>query len=430
MLVAAVGCSDDSAVGPAVPAGVAPAVELTVGFDDPPLEGILFLRPDASTRNWRYTIDFGDDGKVDHEGVIRDEIGFRYRFEGPGVHRIAVVLEGTASPIRIERRVVVNDPAGTEILAERALPRSENSIFEGIALDRAGRFLYVGDFWDDLLYQVDAQSLDVQEGPLELEDGPEGLSVAPGDSLLYVLHKRFHLSVVAIPMFEVRRVFGSLGGFFIRLIDETHALLSGSGLAIQLVNVDDGAVEATGAGQWHFAVAPDGQRIAVLDRIDGVSVRLLALPALNELATYPIPDLGGVDAVAYDPDGSRLYVMGRDQGGVRFVLLDALNGEILESLPLVSAGCSIFCAANPVTVFANGRFVAFEQIDGVIIVDTSIDLPRFKAKAAGSVAANPERDAFYVLRSDGLLSKLTVAPLSSSRSRERRPPTVGSDEQR
>src|SRR5687768_13008669 len=89
-----VAACDRSVSDTPTPSGPAPEVSVSLGFGEPPLEGVLSLAPGAESANWGYSIDLDEDGQVDHEGVLEREIGFAYRFVTPGVHHIAVELSG------------------------------------------------------------------------------------------------------------------------------------------------------------------------------------------------------------------------------------------------------------------------------------------------------------------------------------------------
>src|SRR5688572_28920800 len=84
-------CSESSpSLGPQEPAGPAPSVRASVAFGESPLEGFLYLTPDAETRDWPYTVDLDGDGVAAHEGLLNREIGFGYRFVTPGIYRSQV----------------------------------------------------------------------------------------------------------------------------------------------------------------------------------------------------------------------------------------------------------------------------------------------------------------------------------------------------
>jgi outer membrane protein assembly factor BamB len=110
-----------------------------------------------------------------------------------------------------------------------------------------------------------------------------------------------------------------------------------------------------------------------------------------------------------------MYVFGRDDSGVRFLALDPSTGEVITSMSLGGSGCGIFCVANPVVTFASGRYIAFELGGAVIVVDTALDLPRYRFDLGGDdydepsgVAAHPDSDILYVLGPAGSLFKIRL----------------------
>ncbi len=412
----ALACEGDGTVAPE-PMGPEPDFSVSVGFGDPPVEGFARLTPTPESRSWRYELDLDDDGIADHSGILEREIAFRYALSTVGVHRIRVALEGPTGTVTRERVVVVNDPEdGIQVLAQRQIPVEDPSVtgFEGIAVDRSGEVLFASSFSDGKIYPLSTVDLSPIADPVEVATGPEGLSVIPSDSLLVVSHKRFFLTVITLPSLEVRRVIEPgdfLSGFFVHALTDDEALV-GTSSGLRLLSLEDGATlaEAPIRNAWHFDIAPDGGTVALTQNLEGAadSLHLLALPGLNLLRSFQLPVIGRI--VAFDSDG-RLYVMGWDDEGRRFLVVDPLTGEIATDMALDSQGCILgLCAANPAAVSSSGRYVAFEQYPGVIIVDTGLDLPLYRFEHGGSVAASPSGDVFFVLREDGLVSKIIVQP--------------------
>jgi DNA-binding beta-propeller fold protein YncE len=274
-----------------------------------------------------------------------------------------------------------------------------------------GGHVYAGDFSQGALHQVSATDLTTERPALDLEYGPEGLAVSRSEGRLFIIHKYEYLNVVSIPEMELVRSMEPFYGYFIRLVGEDHALIGGQFGDIQLVNRETGEVLRSSPGSWHFDVSPSEDRVAVLHYRDSFEIRLLSLPELTELTVLPLDGVPFADAVAFDPDGSRLYVIGEDSLGERFLAIDLASGDVVRDLRLEGGGCSFYCAANPVAVSSSGRYVFFEQHQsGVLVVDTELDMPLYRAPVTGSVAAAPADDIFYVLRPDGLLSKVAVRP--------------------
>ena len=365
---------------------------------------------------------------MDHAGTLEREIGFAFRFDAPGVHHIAVELSGPNGEQTIDLPVIVNDPQAVRILSQRSLidPNSDDGEFEGLTMDRSGRFLYVGDFENSLIYQVDPATLQVLGGPLPLPSPSppfgraEGLSVTPYDSLLIVAHKHQGLSTVAIPAMTVRRWVPAEADFFVHALDDTLALTR-SGSRLLLVDTRSGATlrHASIQGAWHFAVSEARDLVAVLafSEVEAEALVLVSLSTFEEVGRIQLHELASAQVVAFDPNEEKIYVVGQRGRGdeSHFVLVDTTSRSVLLSLPLGPGACRWFCVANPTATAPSGRYVAMEQGGGVYFIDTALDLPRyytgFRSGLAGmSVAASPVEDAFYLLRSDGLLAKVRLEP--------------------
>jgi DNA-binding beta-propeller fold protein YncE len=406
---------------PVIPAGPPPSISVSLAFGDAPVEGFAYLRPRSDTRNWRYSVDVDEDGSIDHQGVLEGDIGFAYRFTSPGVHYVHARLEGPEGFREDSAAVVVNDLEAVRVLNQRVLvdPNSDvRSIFEGITMDHAGRFLYVGDFENSEIHRVDPTTLQslARLPPLVPSEAPfgrvEGLAVAPSDSLLVVAHKYYALSVVAVPSMGVRRTLRMEGEFFVHALDDTLAISTGGGLV--LVDTRSGATlrRASISRAWHFAVSTERGLIAVAAYGEMPSLHIVSMPTFEVIARIELPSVDQADVVAFDPYEDKVYVMGRRAGESHFILVDLPSRAVILDMPLGPGSCG-YCAANPVATASNRRFVGMEQGGGVYFIDTSFDLPRYyiglRSQHTGmSVTASPIEDAFYLLRSDGLLLKVRI----------------------
>lgn len=404
------------------PSGPPPGIAVSLGFGGPPLEGFLYLHPTATTEDWGYSIDLNEDDQADHEGIVGRDIGFAYRFESPGVHRIRVDLTGPDGPQTIDAPVVVNDPNAVHILAQRQIvlggPFLDFS-FEGITTDRNGTAVYVADFWQNEIFRLDPSDLQDLGPSLKRprDRGFEALSVPPSDTLLFVMHKDFGMTVIAIPSMEFRRNIPVEGDFFAHAIDDTLALTTGWG-HFSLIDTRSGShIRALPIpAAWHFSVSPNGSMAAVLNVARPAAVHLVGLLDLQEIDRIDFPNLFSVSTVAFDPAGDRLYVMGSDGQDAHFLLVEVASRTVLLTLPLGPGRCG-YCVANPVATLPSGRFVAMEWGGGTYFIDTELDLPRFHTGirvgnnffAAGlSVAASPVEEAFYLLRPDGFIQKVRI----------------------
>ena len=429
LLMGVLGCDgsgeEAGPTAPPSPSGPAPSVEVTLGFGDAPVEGTLFLTPPPGSENWRYSVDLDGDGTPDHEGILGLRIGFRYRFAQAGIHSIRTVLRGPDEHRQdVESLVIVNDQGPLRIIAaNRVQPLDPMWVsFEGITTSSAGDAIYVANYSGGSLHRLDPTTLSVTGVIEEMSYSIEGLVVSPLDSFLFATYKYTHVAVVDLHDFEIERFQerAGVGGFFIHGIDERRALLGG-GNQLSHVDMRNGAVldvfRAPGDDftyTWHFDVTSDGGRAAVIVRGEHSAIHIVDPAIMESLGTVPLGPMEYPQLVAFDPSGTRLYVMGNtEEGEALFVAYHLATGTILRSLRLGRSYCSGYCVANPTATIRSGRYVAFEWNGGAYFIDTELDLPRYATQLPGSnvgfsVSASPIEDVFYFLRSDGLIQKLTI----------------------
>ena len=161
---------------------------------------------------------------------------------------------------------------------------------------------------------------------------------------------------------------------------------------------------------WHLAVSPDGSRIAALRNEDVGRELLFFTPDLEDLGGFDLSTYASVIAVAYHPSGAKLYVTARGAaGGEHFLVIDITAASVSARF-LGSNDCQVFCVANPVATSREGRWIVFAEETGAHFVDTATDEPVVRAQNAfigSGVAASPTENAFFFLRSDGLVTKVS-----------------------
>lgn len=408
---------NESVTEPSGKSPVRPTISVSREVGEPPLEGSLHLTPDARSLTWRYEVDLDEDGTPDQAGDLLRATSLAYRFETPGIHHLTISLSAPGDAFTVDFPMVVID-SNLRVVNQHRLHDLTSEIhrtFEGIAIDHAGRSLFVGDFYNSQIYQIDPESLQPLAGPIQLPrlaGGVEGLSVTPSDSLLVVAHKHHGLSVVAIPSMEVRRAMYAGAEYFIHAVDDTLAIGAGA-YGLVLIDTRSGAEvrRIPYSRGWHFAVSSEKDLIAVIVPTPP-TLHLVSMTSFQEVGQIPLP-MTNAEVVAFDPHENKAYLGWGGQGESVFVVVDLDLEAVMLRLPLGAGTCGIFCVANPVATSRDGHWVAMEQGGGVYFIDTTLDRPRyftgFKTGLSGmSVAASPVEDAFYLLRSDGLLMKVRI----------------------
>jgi len=409
---------------PALPEGPVPLVEVSLGFGNVPVEGEVFLSPPVGSENWRYEIDLDEDGRIDQQGILGLGIGFRYRFTTPGIHRIRTNLTGPEDrTVEVASLVVANDEGPIQILAVGQVTpvHPEWVSFEGIAMSHSGDALFVANYSGGSLHRLNPANLSVTGVIEEMSYSIEGISVSPKDSFLFAAYKYHHAASVELASFEIDRFFarGVGGKFFIQAVDERHALIGGEG-PLGLVDMRTGETvdqfRAPGAeftNTLHFALSPDAATAAVIVYDGAYSLHIIDVATLESLRTIPLGRMAYPRTLAFHPQGDRLYVIGHEDWGASFAVFDLRSGETLREVPLGRIFCSGYCVASPAATLLSGRYVAFEWGGGAYFIDTELDLPLYSIPPLGcycgfSVTASPVEDAFYFLRSDGLVQKIAI----------------------
>lgn len=408
------GCSADSPLeSDPVPAGPAPTVSLSLGFDDAPVEGFLRLQPSSGVGSWKYYVDLDEDGAWNHQGTLDRDLSYAYRFESPGVHAIRVRLEGVADTVDAEHAVVVNDPSGITVTAVDFVGRPDHSGgFEGITTSPDGADVFVGAFDDGVLYRIDRATLEVQDS-IALGHGVEGLSVSPSGAFLFVAHKR-PIAAFRLDLSDMRPASPSEGpptdNFFAHALDDQRALFGGEAQLViydaSLEQIVARALRPDGqelANSGHFAVSPDGATVVTADPWGAGVLHVLTLPDLRSHAEWSLPERTWIHAVAYDSDGGRLFVAGSD----RLYVLDTRTGTIEKEFGVSIVGG----VANPVARSRDGRFLAFQAMNGVLVVETERGIPLYRLPGRSSVATDPSvATGFVLLDIAGGLRTIVVAP--------------------
>jgi DNA-binding beta-propeller fold protein YncE len=153
----------------------------------------------------------------------------------------------------------------------------------------------------------------------------------------------------------------------------------------------------------HFAISPDGQRVAAALPFQG-SLNGLAVADLATLTAERRYEFAGLfpEYVAYSPDNRILYVLASDH----LLVVDADSGEVLQDYNLGPDGCMFLCVANPAATSRDGRWVVFAQEARAIFIDTNLHVPFIAGPLGSGVAASPVRDEFYFVDGAGVVTRV------------------------
>jgi hypothetical protein len=402
----------DDGVGPDLAEGPPPSVSLVVDRAEIPAMARLLINPPGGSHGWRYAVhlDLGDIPQ--HVGVADRGVSIPLTYSIPGVHRLRVVLSSPSRDVVVERALLAIDPEaapGVPVLSRRLIETRQDALpFEGITIDPAGTRLYVATYRGGEVFQLDAESLEPLSSVV-LRYGVEGLAVSPSGDVLFAIHKNFGgLDVVDIPSMRLRGNSASVYGFFVVALEQNKVLAGGDGRLALYNAVADSILailhDSSGVLRArHFAISPDGPRVAVAHPYAAPSngVLIADIATLTAQRMYEFPGLGP-DYVAYSPDGGILYVLASGH----LLVVDVRSGEVLQDYDLGPRGCSVLCVANPVATSHDGRWVVFAQETRAIFVDTTLHVPFIAGPLGSGVVASPVRDEFTFVDGAGVVTRV------------------------
>ena len=106
-------------------------------------------------------------------------------------------------------------------------------------------------------------------------------------------------------------------------------------------------------------------------------------------------------AVAFHPDGDRVYTVATGDGFSWLVVLDGATGEVSRRFLIEPHSTGpLQAVANPVASSMDGRWIGFATDErGVYFINTESDLPLLRLDipcCIMNIAASPVRNVFYV----------------------------------
>lgn len=403
-----VACDSPASPGPALP----PTVETTTDVGPIPLTGQVSLTPYRTARDWGYAVDLDGDGVKDVSGVLRERIELPYRFETHGIHSIRVVFDlPSGRRVEVIERILAFDPdrvPGLRILARRLIPAGDDPFFEGIASGPAGRDIYVGAYRGGFIQRLDAESL-MPGDSVHVGYGAEGLAVHPDGGTLLAVHKSSGLSVVNLPTMSRTATHNTVSGFYVAFAD-ADLVLAGGNANLYRFDLSTGHAVEGSLSAAHFDLSPDGRRVALT--WDG-EVHVADSRSLRVERTLA-PNGPAIRALAFHPDGDRLYLLEDDLGSSeprRLLVVDPISGDVLSSETLPADTCSFFCVANPVATSREGTWIVFAEEGQAFVVDARTDrvaLHIDEPLGSGVAASAVDDDVFYFVDGGGVVTKVRL----------------------
>lgn len=415
-------CSDGT--GPILPPPeTAPTVDLSVGFGDPPVTGVVIIRRQDPTEPWSFSVDLDSNGDVDATGQVGQGADVPFEFSSSGIHRIQVKLALEGNDFQTERLVIVNDLTASEVVRTVVIPAGDEPevILEGITIGEGatGLELYVAMSRAKRVLRLDPMTLEVQaEISLASENlnTLEGMDLDPTGEFLYVVSKSHRLISLTAPDLALAQIFPIDGAAFtVHALSPSMVLTGGEG-PVSLVDARDGTILNSRLilGAVNFALSTDGTTLGLIQRSESGPrlIRFLDVADFSDLGTTELPSGFDPQVVAFKPSGEKLYVLGASTGLVRFIAIDTATARIVTEQPLEGPGAAFFATiANPYATSSDDRFVVFPTTHGAYLVDTTTDLPLFRIPlGCCNVAASPTTNEFYFAQTSGEVSIVRLNP--------------------
>ena len=392
--------------------GPAPAVALDRAFGESPLIGQLRIMPLPGSGRWRWSVASLGEQRSMRQGTTDGPVSLPYRYDTPGVHPIRIELSGSQGSVVIEELAIVHDQVtDLEVVSQRNLAEIPVDSPEGLAIDPQGEALYTAPYPAAEVLRLDAGTLEIVDRLSLPRFRVQGLAVTPSGGRLLSVHEKQGLSVIDLEAFEVMDI-QAPGRGWVRAWDDEAALVTdygaGTGDGLRRVGFVELRIEGTADGFIPGAFDFDRTRafLAVVNNSTN-AVDILETGALTRVRSISLDEFRPF-YVAFDPTESVLYILADgDSEGDRFFLVEAASGNVLRSVALDPAEGGVI-SYNPSTTFSGGRYVALSYGSSVLIVDTQLDIPRYRLDPEegenafwSSVAAVPESDFLYVLTSPG-----------------------------
>lgn len=408
-LTVVLGASCSDATGPLpAPPETAPTVELSVGFGDPPVTGVVTIRRQDPSESWSFSVDLGADGSVDASGQVGNGADVPFDFATPGIHRIRVQLSLEGERFQTERLVIVNDLSASEVVRTVTIPADDalDPTLEGITIGQGstGLELYVGMARARRVFRLDPVTLEVQaEISLASENlnTLEGMDLDPTGEALYVVSKSHRLITLTAPDLALESILPVSGAAFsVQALGPGMVLTGGEG-TVSVIDASNGTILNSRLilGAVNLAVSADGGVLGLIQRPDEGPrfIRFLRVPEFTDIGTTELPLGFEPQVLSFEPSGELLYVLGETSEIAHFLAIDAVSSQIVVEQPLEGPRAAFLVTiANPHATSPDGRFVAFPSLHGAYVVDTSDDLPLLRIPlGCCNVAASPTTNEFY-----------------------------------
>lgn len=383
----AVTCSSSSSGSPfglPVPSDIL-ELATTLAFGDAPVAGELRIRAATALTGWTYTVDLEGDGAIEESGGLHWGVSVPYSFSTMGVHRIVVVLERRGETHRSEHLVVVND--ATAVGLEDAVDLGASVEPDAMALDEEHDRLFVVDTRNFVLFNLRLNDLlprwNIQLPGVEFPDGgwiPTQGVVLSGDSL-YIDIGDSLITVDAARQLVLENLADAHWGQFI-LRRSDGRLYIGGFAGIGVVDPGTGSTTRSLAREnfdgGHFSLSPNEEILAFLSFDPEYTLHFLDAETLVEIRSVALGDIGFPFAVAFHPQGDRVYVFSEGNAW-HMMVVEVASARIVKDIVIARGPVFFLSGLMPVAPSHDGRFVVLPTPLGTFFIDTTIDHPRYRS---------------------------------------------------
>lgn len=315
----------------------------------------------------------------------------------------------------------------TLIFRKGMLPVVTLLLFVGSVLAQAAPYAYVANSNDNTVSVINTATDATVGGPIPVGQNPEGVTVSPNGSRVYVVNwctgtpsNCTGNGTVSVINTATNAVFATVPVGH----NATGAAVSPDGSRVYVTNYSDNTVSVidtatnsvvatipVGSLPFGIAVSPDGRRIYIANHVSNGTISVIDTATDDVVATVPVGSQP--DDVVVSPDGSRVYVSNYcettscNNGSVS--VIDTATNNVVATIPV-----GLYPYSLAVTPDGSRIYVAINQNNGIVpVIDASTNTV-VATVSVGSypsgVAMSPDGSQIYVTN----MSDNTVSVLDAS----------------